>query len=117
MRLAGTLDLPIAEVQGGDTPYAPRTVSRTTTWIYQAGKPVYELVDPSGRVFDMQSYSVQKTPQTEDSLAQLGAQLTLPTGWSFRTRVLSADLHVTAVNGEATIVQDEVENTYQLSQQ
>jgi hypothetical protein len=117
MRLAGTLDLPLSQAQGGNMPYAPRSVNRTTTWVYEAGKSVYELVDPSGRVFDMQSYSVQTTAQTLDSLAGLGATLAPPAGWSFRTRVISADLQVTAVNGEATIVQDERENTYQLSQQ
>jgi hypothetical protein len=117
MRLAGTLDLPLSQAQGGDMPYAPREVNRTTTWVYQAGKPVYEIVDPNGRIFDMQSYSTQKTSQTQDSLANLGTALTLPAGWSFRTRVLDADLQVTAVNQVATIVQDDFQNTYQLSQQ
>src|SRR5262249_28774742 len=59
MHLAGTLDAPLATVQAGQAPYSPLDVNRTTTWIYDAGKPVYELVDPQGRVFDMQSYSVQ----------------------------------------------------------
>lgn len=118
MRLAGTLELPLAQAMGGGgAPYESRDVNRTTTWIYQAGKPVYELVDPGGRVFDMQSYSVQTTPQTQGSLAGLGATLALPAGWQFRSRVLVADLHVTAVNGVATVVQDDLANTYQLSQQ
>jgi hypothetical protein len=116
MRLAGTLDLPPSQASG-DVPYAPRTVARTTTWVYGAGQRVYELVDPSGRVFDMQSYSVQKAPQTMESLAALGAKLALPAGWTYRSRVLDADLRVTAVNGQATVVQDDLANTYQLSQQ
>lgn len=117
MHLAGTLDLPLSQVQVGASPYSPLDVARTTTWVYQAGKPVYELVDPQGRVFDMQSYSVQKTAQTQDSLAMLGSTLSLPSGWKFRTRVLDAELQVTAVDGLATVVQDELANTYQLSQQ
>lgn len=117
MRLAGTFDVPLSEAQSGGMPYVTRTVDRTTTWVYEAGKPVFEMVDPSGHVFDMQSYSIQKTPQTMDSLAMLGATLAPPQGWSFRTRVLTEDLHVTAVNGVATIVQDDLDNTYQLSQQ
>jgi hypothetical protein len=95
----------------------PRTVARTTSWVYDAGKKVYELVDPQGKVFDMQSYSVQTTPQTEDSLADLGAVLSLPSGWMFRSRTLDSALTVTAVDGMATVVQDERQNTYQLSQQ
>lgn len=117
MRLSGELDLPLSAVMGGQTPYAPLSVARTTTWVYEAGKMVYELVDPQGKVFDMQSYSVQKTPQTEASLAALGSQLQLPSGWQFRARTLDATLKVTAVDGLATIVQDELANTYQLSQQ
>lgn len=117
MRLAGKIDVPFADVAGGSKPYVTRTVARTTSWVYDAGKPVYELVDPQGRVFDMQSYSVQKTAQTEASLATLGSQLVLPTGWSYRTRVLDAPLTVTAVNAMATVVQDDLANTYQLSQQ
>ena len=118
MRLAGTLDLPLAEVKGGATPYAPREVARTTSWVYQANKPVFELVDPTGRIFDMQSYSVQSNAaQTMDTLADLGGALTLPAGWKFQTRTLTADLTVTAVDGKATVVQDDFANTYQLSQQ
>jgi len=111
----GNLDLPLA--QAHMDPYAPRTVQRVTMFRFEAGKAVYELVDPTGRVFDMQSYSVQTTAQTEADLPSLGSRLTLPMGWSYRSRVLAADLVVTAVNGMATVVQDEVANTYQLSQQ
>jgi hypothetical protein len=116
-RLSGTLDLPISAVAGGQKPYAPLAVARTTTWVYDAGKQVYELVDPAGRVFDLQSYSVQSSPQTEASLAGLGQTLSAPSGWQFRARTLDATLKVTAVDGLATVVQDELGNTYQLSQQ
>lgn len=117
MRLAGKVDVSVAEAMGGGKPYVARTVSRTTTWVYDAGKPVFELVDPQGRIFDMQSYSVQKTPQTQASLADLAKQLTLPDGWKFQSRTLDAPLQVTAVDAMATVVQDDLENTYQLSQQ
>ena len=72
---------------------------------------------PKGQVFDMQSYSVQEAPQTEASLAYLAGSLALPAGWSFQTRTLDAPLTVTAVGGMATIIQDDLSNTYQLSQQ
>jgi hypothetical protein len=117
MRWSGTLDLSLSQVMAGQTPYTPLSVARTTTWVYDAGKPVYELVDPMGRIFDMQSYSVATAPQTEASLTGLGQTLSLPSGWRFQTRSLDATLMVTAVDGLATIVQDELSNTYQLSQQ
>lgn len=117
MRVAGTLELSLADAKGGGSPYVPRTVARTTTWVYEAGKPVFELVDPEGRVYDMQSCNVAEIDQTEATLAALGDELTPPGGWQYRTRVLDADLQVTAVDGLATVVQDDVGNTYQLSQQ
>lgn len=117
MRKAGELDIPLLEVASFSKPYTLHEVQRDTTWVFSAGKAVYELVDARGKVYDMQSYSVQKAPLTEEGLAGLGARLKLPEGWTFRARVLTTDLRVTAVDGVATVVQDELANTYQLSQQ
>lgn len=108
MRKAASLDLKLAELSA--QPYVDRHVHRNTTWVFDAGKPVYELNDPTGRIFPMQSYSVQKVMQSEDMLATVMP----PQGWSFTTRTLSSELRVTAVNDDAVIVQDELANTYQL---
>jgi hypothetical protein len=51
---------------------------------------------------------------TEESLANLGERLALPEGWSYRTRVLDAELVVDTSATLATVVQDEFENTYTL---
>jgi hypothetical protein len=115
MRLAGRLELSVSEATGKHEPYTRHDVRRTTTWFYEAGKPVYELVDGDGHVYAMQSYSVQHAPQTAESLATLGERLKPPPGWSFRTRVLDAELRVTAVDGVAHVVQDDFANTYQQS--
>jgi hypothetical protein len=117
MRKAGELDIPLLEVAGFARPYTLHEVRRDTTVVFSSGKPVFELIDARGKIYDMQSYSTQKAPQTEESLAGLGTRLKLPEGWAFRSRVLTADLRVTAVDGLATVVQDELANTYQLSQQ
>lgn len=84
---------------------------------FVANQPVFELVDPVGGVFVMQSYSVQTSAQSQTDLATLGDRLTLPTGWTFRTRTLAVDLLVTAIDRLARVVQDDFGNTYQLSQQ
>ena len=61
----------------------------------------------------MQSYAQILDPgQTIGDLRSLGARLELPRGWAFRTRRLKRDLTLRA-NGEATIVQDDLQNTYQ----
>lgn len=115
MRKAGELVLPIAEAMG--SPYATREVHRDTTYAFDAGKNVYELLDPMGAVYVMQSFSLQQDADlAESDLPGLSAQLTLPTGWTYRTRSLTAPLQVTAVNGVATVVQDDRANTYQRSQ-
>lgn len=115
MRQAGAIDLTLVEAQGMTAPYTPRTIQRSTVVRFAAGRPVYELVDDQARVFVMQSYSTQTTPQTAESLATLGARLKLPAGWAFRTRVLDQDLLVTAVNDRAQVLQDDLANSYQLA--
>jgi hypothetical protein len=115
MRKAGELVVPIADA--ASSPYTARAVLRTTTWLFDAGKKVYELIDPTGRIFVMQSFSLAKGDREEASLQGLSAQLVLPSMWTYRSRELTAELQVTAVNGVATVVQDDQGNTYQLSQQ
>jgi hypothetical protein len=49
-----------------------------------------------------------------DNLSELGSKLQLPQGWSYRTRILEEDLVVDTSDHFATVVQDELENTYTL---
>lgn len=113
MREAGVLHLSMRDMLKPNKAYQTRDVNRQTTWVYQAGKPVYELIDPQGTVYVMQSYSVQRTAQTPESLAELGAKLQLPAGWKFKTGVLSQTQNLQAVDGMAIVVQDDFLNTYQ----
>lgn len=94
-------------------PYTKRIVRRDTVWEWSPGRTVHELVDPDGRAFAMQAYCVGVDPtQNEDNLAGLGERLSLPAGWSFQTRKLDETLRLRAPDGVATIVQDELQNTY-----
>jgi hypothetical protein len=96
-------------------PYTDRVVKRDNTWRWQRGRRVYELVAPGGDVYVMQAYAQIKDPhQTIGKLRSLGHRLALPPGWRYRSRVLRKPLAVGA-NGQATIVQDELQNTYQLA--
>jgi hypothetical protein len=117
MRLAGQIDFPTAQAQSLMKPYTQHQIQRKTTVLFAAGNPVFELVDPQGKIYDMQSYSTQKVMQTPADLANLGSKLTLPAGWSWRTRTLTQDLTITAVDGIGIVVQDDDDNTYQQSQQ
>jgi hypothetical protein len=114
MREAGVLDLPLRFLIKKPSPYTQMTVNRNTTWVYKAKKPVFELIDTKRNVFIMQSYSLQKEIQTEESLKDLGTHLNLPKGWSFRMRILDKDYYLTPINQTAIILQDNLQNTYQM---
>lgn len=113
MREAGVLHVSLLELFKADAPYKQHQVARKTIWTYKAGKPVYELIDPKGNVYVMQSYSIQKMPQTEQSLAELASKLKLPKKWQFKTGVLKKSDTVAATNNMAVVVQDNFLNTYQ----
>jgi hypothetical protein len=97
------------------TPYTDRTITRTNTWSWHKGRTVFELVAPGGDTYVMQSYAQIKDPQlTLARLRALGKRLALPPGWRYRARKLARPL-VLHANGSATILQDELQNTYQLA--
>lgn len=96
-------------------PYKPKTVNRDTIYTYFANTKVYRLIDPSGKVYTMQSATrAIDSNQTIDQLDQLGSKLSLPSGWSFRIDVLEKDLILPSY-GQTQIIQDEFQNTYQHS--
>ena len=96
-------------------PYTDRVIERDNTWRWQRGRRVYELVAPGGDVYVMQAYAQILDPSlTIGKLGTLGRRLDLPAGWRYRTRRLTHGLALGA-NGTATIVQDELQNTYQLA--
>lgn len=112
MRRIAVLDLGDNPV---NTPYTQRHINRGAVFFFDAGRPVHELVDPDGLVYVMQAYCLAVDPTlTQESLAGLGERLALPEGWSFRTRTLDEELVVDTSATIATVLQDELENTYTL---
>ena len=86
---------------------------RTTVYVWDQGREVYELVAPDGTTYVMQSYSLAVDPTlTEADLPTLGARLQLPEGWRYRVRRIEEEWAL-EVDGEARVVQDELENSYQ----
>ncbi len=96
-------------------PYTVREVDRRVIMYFDVGSDVYELINPQGIAFVMQAYctGVDSTLD-EKSLPDLAERLALPTGWRFRTRVLDEELIVDTSHSVATVLQDELENTYTL---
>jgi hypothetical protein len=97
------------------TPYTDRTIKRTNTWRWNRGRTVFELVAPGGDVYVMQSYAQIKDPSLRlASLGSLGKRLKPPLGWHYRVRKLRRPL-VLRARGSATVLQDELQDTYQLA--
>ena len=96
-------------------PYSVNTVDRRAVFTFDAGRPVFELVDADGRRWVMQTYSqiVDKNLTLSD-LAGLGSRLTLPAGWRYETRTLTEPLTVDTTGRPAHVLQDDLTNSYSL---
>jgi len=114
MRLLTSVFLPVDGNNQSGVPYTSARVDRNTIFHFVAGRRVYELQDPQGNRYIMQSYS-----QIVDSdlqfyeLTGLGERLELPEGWQFSTYILEEPLELLTDDGVAEVVQDELSNTYQ----
>lgn len=97
-------------------PYSVNQVDRRAVFTFDAGRPVFELVDPDGRRWVMQTYSqvVDKTLGLDD-LPGIGARLHLPEGWRYETRTLTEPLVVDTTDRKANVLQDDLTNTYSLT--
>ena len=96
-------------------PYSVNRVDRRAVFTFDAGRPVFELVDADGQRWVMQTFSqiVEKNLTLKD-LAGLGSRLTLPAGWRYETRTLASPLTIDTTDREAHVLQDDLANSYSL---
>ena len=96
-------------------PYSVNKVDRKAIFIFDAGRPVFELIDPEGKHWVMQTWSqtVDKNLSLDD-LSDLAGRLHLPTGWSYQSRTLSSPLRVDTTARDAHVTQDDLANSYSL---
>jgi len=112
MRRIATLNLGADYAPGS---YVERKINRGAVFFWDAGKKVYELVNPDGLAYVMQARCIGVDPTiSEESLDTLGDKLSMPAGWSYRVRVLNEELVVDTTAHLATVLQDEFENSYTL---
>jgi hypothetical protein len=96
-------------------PYSPNTVSRHTVFVFYAGEEVYELHDPQGNRWVMQTWSQVVDPNlSRADLPKLADRLKLPDGWSYQPRVLTEELRVDTTSRAAQVTQDDLTNSYSL---
>jgi hypothetical protein len=97
------------------TPYSVNEVSRHTVFVFNAGEQVYELVDPEGRRWVMQSWSQVADPNlSRADLPGLAGRLSLPAGWTYQPRVLATELRIDTTARPAHVTQDDLTNSYSL---
>jgi hypothetical protein len=99
----------------GPGAYVERRVARDTVFEWSAGTPLHELTDPDGRTYVLQALSLAVDPsQTLGTLPDLAGRLALPSGWTSTTRTEAGALRLLSdTDGVATVIQDELQNTYQ----
>jgi hypothetical protein len=96
-------------------PYTANKVTRHTVFVFNAGEEIYELQDPHGHRWVMQTWSQVVDPElTRRDLPGLAGRLKLPDGWSYRTQVLTEELRVDTTSRAAQVTQDDLTNSYSL---
>ena len=96
-------------------PYTVNKVSRNTVFVFNAGEEVYELMDPQGQRWVMQTWSQVADPNlSRADLPGLAGRLNLPEGWTYQPRVLTETLRVDTTTGAAQVTQDDLTNSYSL---
>jgi len=117
-RWFGEVVLPKVDLnEKGSTGYKPTEVARKSQMGFNAGKPIFALIDPQGRPWAMQAYGLIDDPTiTYKGLFNLKEKLiNIPEGWSYKVIQLEKELVIHAdEKGIAYIVQDELGNTYDL---
>jgi hypothetical protein len=94
-------------------PYRPHAVDRRTVFTYDAGRTVFELTAADGTKYVMQTWSQQTDPSLgEADLAELGSRLQLPDGWTYAARTLASPLRVDTTTSAASVLQDDLGNSY-----
>ena len=96
-------------------PYTVNKVSRNTVFVFNAGQEVYELHDPDGQRWVMQTWSQVTDPNlARADLRGLAGRLNLPDGWSYQPRRLTSELRVDTTTRRAYVTQDDLTNSYSL---
>ena len=96
-------------------PYTSHDVSRQASFTFNTGRQVYELTAADGTTWVMQTWSQSKDPSlTQADLPALASRLTLPAGWTYRSRTLTAPLKVATTARVAHVLQDDLQNSYSM---
>jgi len=93
-----------------ESPYTPVVVERSLEMTWLAGQDAFQLTDPDGSLYLMQSFAAYVAPLQLEDLYGLAARLALPDDWTYEVVTLKAT--VTHAKILATVVTDDLKNTY-----
>ncbi len=97
------------------SPYQTNRVNRKALFTFDAGREIYELIDPDGRRWVMQTWSQTVDPTLSlADLPGLASRLSLPAGWRYEPRTLTSTLRVDTTEYDACVTQDDLANSYSL---
>ena len=83
--------------------------------MFNAGEEIYELIDPDGHRWVMQTWSQVADPDlSRADLPGLAGRLDVPEGWTYAPRVLTETLRVDTTTRPAQVLQDNLTNSYSL---
>ncbi len=99
--------------------YTPVKIKEDVYYVWYPHSKIYRLVDDSGRVFVMTNLSASSTigsdNQLEDFAANVGSQISLPSGWRYEVGVIKRLLsirNISEVKQETTRIMDDFGNYY-----
>ena len=96
-------------------PYSVNKVNRHTVFTFDAGREIYELIDPEGQRWVMQTWSQIFDPALDlADLPGLAGRLDPPVGWRYQPRIPTSPLRVDTTTCSAHVIQDELANSYSL---
>jgi len=90
-RYAATLPLAALGSGKGADPYKPYTSAKLQTMVFEAGRPIYELVGPDGSRYVLNAYGAAVAGGDPAGLAD---QLAPAEGWRFRVTTPDEDLTI-----------------------
>jgi hypothetical protein len=97
------------------SPYNVNRVDRKAVFTFDAGREIYELIDPDGRRWVMQTWSQTVDPALSlADLPGLASRLSLPAGWTYQPRTQTSPLRVDTTDKDACVTQDDLANSYSL---
>jgi len=96
-------------------PCSVNKVNRHTVFTFDAGREIYELIDPEGQRWVMHTWSQIFDPALDlADLPGLAGRLDLPVGWRYQPRIPTSPLRVDTTTCSAHVIQDELANSYSL---